>query len=406
VKRGLIIALIIVVTITVSGCWSRHELDTLAIIEVVGIDKAKDDGKISIAVQILKPAELGGQAVGGMSSNQGVWTVTSTGYTVFDAFRNATMQSGRQLFLSHNKIIVIGEEMARSGISPLIDFFNRNAETRHLSWLIIAKGEAGDIVLAEHEQENPPARAIENLVKSSGVTSMAAAVNLHEFLLMLNSKTTDPVASRIEAFEKEGADKEETPEGTMSEEGKEGKPKKTVRLTGAAVFKHDKLVGWLNRPETRGLNWILGKARSGSIIVRSPVDETKYVSLEIIKASRKIIPEIQDGKVVITAEIAVVGNLTEQMSEVALTKPELFRSLERRQAEVIKNEIDLVLRKAQQEWGVDIFGFGEAVQRKFPKEWKELKDGWRKKFPQVEVNVKVTAKLREVGISDAPAETK
>lgn len=411
-RRWLIAALIVIVTITASGCWNRRELDTLAVMMAVGIDKAKEDGKINLTVQILKPAEVKAPAApGGMGSPTGVWTLTSTGYTVFDAFRNATMQSSRKLFVSHMKVIVIGEEMARSGVAPLVDFLDRDPEPRRLSWFLIAKGEAKDIIEAEHEQEKIPAKALEDLVRGYGATSTAAKVNLHEFLKMLASKTTDPVASRIEIIAAEELEKKakESPEEKREREGeerKEGKPVRRVRLTGAAVFKKDKLVGWLNRPETRGLNWILGKVRSGIIVVKSPKDETQYVSLEIIRASSKIAPEIHDGKVVVTVEVKEEGNLGEQMSDVDLTKPETFRSLERRQATVIKNEIDSVLRKAQREWGVDIFGFGEAVRRKFPKEWKALEKRWREEFPQVEVKVEVTAKLRKVGLSTTPVEVK
>ncbi|MDK2878933.1 MAG: spore germination protein [Thermoanaerobacteraceae bacterium] len=55
------------------------------------------------------------------------------------------------------------------------------------------------------------------------------------------------------------------------------------------------------------------------------------------------------------------------MSDVDLIKPKPIKSLERRQATVIRNEIEFVLKKAR-EWGVDIFGFGETVHRKYPEE--------------------------------------
>lgn len=121
-KRFLI--LFIIVFITLNGCWSRRELDTLAIVTAIGIDKAKEDGKISVAFQILKPSEVKTPSSGstGSGGSKGVWVLTSTGYTVFDAARNATMQSNRRLFFPQNKIIVIGEEMARASIAPLLDF--------------------------------------------------------------------------------------------------------------------------------------------------------------------------------------------------------------------------------------------------------------------------------------------
>jgi spore germination protein KC len=386
VRKWLLILLMAIASLTVIGCWNRRELDTLAIVTAVGLDKSKEDGIITATFQIMKPSEIKAPSSG--SGGKGVWILTSTGYTVFEAIRNATMQSSRKLFLSQNKVLVIGEEMARSGVAPLLDLFNRDSEPRRLTWLLIAKGKAGDIIHAEHEQEKIPAKAIEGMVTSSSVTSMAVKVNLSDFFKDLSDPVTNPVASRIEMINEESSEN------------------KKMRVTGAAVFKKDKLMGFLDRPETRGLNWILGKVKSGIIIVKSPKEENKNVALEIIRASSKIIPEIQDGEVVITIEIKEEGNLAEQVSRVELTTTEMFQVLEQRKAQVIKKEVESVLKKAQMEWETDVFGFGQAVHRKYPREWKELQGRWHDVFPEIKVQVKIDAKLRTGGLSTSPAKAK
>lgn len=314
--------------------------------------------------------------------------MTSTGYTVLDAARNAIMQSDRRLFFPQSKIIIIGEEMARTGIASLLDFFDRDPEPRRLAWVLVSKGKASEIIHAKHPQEKIPARAIEGMVESSSVSSMAVKVNLNDLLKSISLPTTDPITGRIELIN--------------SDDGE----RKNIKVTGAAVFKTDKLIGFLDCPETRGLNWVLGKVASGIIVVKSPKEESKNVSLEIIRANSKITPEIQDGEVTITVEIKEEGNLAEQMSDVELTNVEMFTILEQRQAQVIKNEIESVLNKAQKEWEVDIFGFGEAVHRKYPREWKELKGKWRDTFPEIKVQVKVDAQLRTGGLSTAPTRPK
>ncbi|MDD4570144.1 MAG: Ger(x)C family spore germination protein [Tepidanaerobacteraceae bacterium] len=388
-RKGLLILLTAIVSLTVVGCWNRRELDTLAIVTAVGIDKSKEDGKITTTMQIMKPSEIK-SASSGSGGSKGVWVVTSTGYTVFDSVRNATMQSDRKLFFAQNRAIVIGEEIAREGVTPLLDLFDRDPEPRRLTWLLVAKGKAGDVIHAEHEQENIPSKAIESLIKSSDVTSMAVTVNLNDFLKNLSTHSTNAVAGRIDI---------------INEEDGENKKIK-MRVTGASVFKGDKLVGFFDRSETRGLNWINGKVKSGIIVVKSPIQETKNVALEIIRASSKITPEIQDGQIGITVEIKEEGNLGEQMSSLELTNTEMFRVLEQRKAQVIKNEIESVFKKAQKEWGTDIFGFGEAVHRKYPKEWKELKEQWGDVFPEIDVQIKVDAKLRAPGLSAGPTKAK
>lgn len=94
--------------------------------------------------------------------------------------------------------------------------------------------------------------------------------------------------------------------------------------------------------------------------------------------------------------------MAEQLSEVTLTNSEMFKKLEQRMAQVIKDEIQLVLEKAQKEWGVDIFGFGKAVHRKYPQVWKKLQSNWRELLSEVNVEIKVKAKIRSSGLSTIP----
>ena len=56
-KIGLI-ALIMVVMLT--GCWSRRELETLGFITAVGLDHAREEGKIQLTVQMAKPFAITG----------------------------------------------------------------------------------------------------------------------------------------------------------------------------------------------------------------------------------------------------------------------------------------------------------------------------------------------------------
>ncbi len=376
---AMVIGLLVLVSLVITGCWNRREIDTLATVMAAGIDGGPG-GRISVTVQVAKPGEIKPPGQGGGGGGQpAVAVFTSTGATVFDAVRNFALQAERKLFWPHCKALVIGEETARAGISPLLDFIDRDHEPRELMWVLIARGQAKDIISAEGELEKITAESIEKLVKARIATSKVVGIRLYEFRKMLGGTGRDPFATGIELV---GA----------------GEGKKRLKLTETAVFRKDRLMGWLDSDETRGLMWILGEVRSGIIVVPAPGPAEGKVSLEIIRASSKLKPEIKDGYLTMTIEIEEEGNLGEQMAFGDFTKPELWTSLEKRKAEVIEREIRAVLKKAQEEWAVDIFGFGEAFRRKYPREWREMKDNWRDLLPTVAVEVKITAKLRRVGL--------
>lgn len=384
-KKSLPLYLLcIVLLITSTGCWNRRELTTLAIVQALGIDRT-ENGQISIAAQILRPSQVKGASV---AEGKAVWVVTSTGETIFDAIRNASLKTTRKLFFPHNKVIIIGEEAARAGVIPLLDFLGRDPEVRRLSYIFIAQGKASPILQGVHEQENIPSHAIEGMAQATKSSSKLPKRNLKDFLGTLNSPTSSSILPGIILLDKNS----------------EGKSIKVVALDQTAIFKKDKLIGWFDGKETRGLLWILNEVKSGIIIVNSPKEEGKSVSLEITHSTSKIKPEITDGKLTITVEVKEEGNLAEQMSAVDLTHPDAFQELEIRQAAAIEDEINAALKKAQA-WGVDIFKFGEEFHRKFPQEWSELEENWEEKFTELEVNVEVVAQLRQVGIATTPAQT-
>lgn len=380
---------IILITVTAfflisftTGCWNRVELNEKAIVAGAGIDKAQEKGKINLTMQVILPGEVKAPAGGGQGggAEKAVWVVTSTGRSVFDAVRNFALRSGRKGFWAHAKVIVIGEETAKEGIDKIIDWFEREPEVRRRTWVLVSRGDAKKIIEAEPELEKIQAYEIASLVKASKATSKVPQVNLNEFLGMASSKTTCPFTTGIEEI------------------SSEDKKSKTFRLAGTAVFKNYKLKGWLDAYETRGLLWVLGKVVSGIIEVECLLDGEKPTAQEIIRTSSKVKPKIKDGDLTITVEVFEEGNIGETPIPCAdLTKPENIKRIEKRVAEVIKREINMAVKKAQ-EFNTDIFGFGEAVHRKYPSEWKELENKWDEIFPHLEVTVKVDAKIRRTGL--------
>ncbi|WP_110955515.1 Ger(x)C family spore germination protein [Anaerosinus massiliensis] len=381
------IILLVILCLLLSGCWNRRELGNLSIVQGIGIDKTEDD-QINITVQILKPGAMKSKT-GEESNEKAIFTLSTTGRTMQEALRSATTESDRKLYLGQMKIIVIGEEAAKMGFAPLLDLFDRDQEDRRTRYIFIAHGKAKEVLEAEHPQEKLPAKAIESLAKATVATSQIAKITTHDVLKTLSNKTSAPFIPGIRVIE----------------EKKDEKVKKKLRLEGTAVFNEDKLIGWLDKKETRGLLWILGQVKSGSLIVGSPGDETKPVGLEIIKASSNVEAKHINEKYVMHVKITEMGNISEQWTDLRLTTPEIFKEIEAKQAIVIREEIDAAIDKAQKELGADVFKFGEEIHREYPKEWKELKTRWPEEFQKLEIDVEIKAKLRNIGMTTRTEKT-
>lgn len=379
-KKGLLITLILGLIFT-PGCWSRRELNKLAIVLGTGVDLAKD-GQVKLSLQIIKPGAMKSGASEGGGGDQGkpAMVISSQGKTVFDAVRNTILMVSRKPYFSHNQVIIFGEGLAKNGIGPDLDFFERDPELREGVSLLIARGEAQDILALPGGLDKVSAQSFHDTL--SAPISKTMNVTLNDFLLTYNNKASAAVAPRIELVKEEG--------------------NQSFRIGGMAVFRQDKLAGWLTEKETRGLLWVLGKVKSGILVVEGTGDEVGQISLEMIKAKSKIKADFVAGEPSISVEIEVESNIGEETEPIDLTIPEKLAEIEQKEADLIKDEVQAALARARG-LDADIFRFGEELHRADPQAWSELKDRWDDEFPDLEVNIEVNASIRHIGEKTKPS---
>jgi spore germination protein KC len=256
---------------------------------------------------------------------------------------------------------------------------------------MVARGEARDILQAQPMLAKTSAQA------AGFLTRMKTGYNVQiwEFTEMQCSKGVQPVVTEVEV--------KEFGEPRGPGQGEESPVQKKIELSGVAVFKEDKLIGWLDAHETRGLLWLKGEAKTGAIIVPAPGEPEKGVSIKIRRSSVKIVPEYDGENLWFNVKIYVEGDMVEQQTSQDLAKPEKIKALENAMSEEIKEYTTVTLEKAQWEYGVDIFGFGDAFHRKYKKEWREMKNQWDEEYSRAGVNIAVEAHVRDIGQLTTPA---
>lgn len=374
--------LIVLMLFLVGGCWDRKEIDDVAIMVAIGVDK--DTGKkFKVFTQVIRPGKVGQAGSEGSrgkkeSGPESVWVAGTTGVTLSDAYRRLSVQSSRFFFAADNQVIIFGPTLAAEGIAPTMDFFTREYQQRRRVLILIAQDEVKDILKGNPNQENIPALEIREVAMRAYDFSRVDLVKINDLLYMLSTEGRDPVVPIIELR----------------------KDQQGFFIQSMGIFKGDRMAGKLTQAESRGYLWITGKAQRGSLAIKTPGDERNFVTLSITRAKSKIEPLIKEGEIFINITIDEEAELVEDLSANKLS-PQRFKLLEQRQALVIKNEALAAIRKAQKV-KADIFGFGEAVHRSYPKEWRKLKENWNDIFPNLKVNIKVITKLRRSGLTYDP----
>ena len=234
------------------------------------------------------------------------------------------------------------------------------------------KCSASDILKMDSKLDPIPAMNISSLIENRSNNAKASAVDLYEFSNRQLSQATAPVMSYIQLLSANG--------------------EKTPLLSGTAVFNRDfKMIGTLNERETRGMLWVINHLDNGLLVMPSPQDEVN-ISIEVISAKTKIEPQIINGELKIKILVREKGVLGDADGFVDVLDKELWNRINQGQAAVIRQDILLSLEQARL-LKADIFGFGDAVYKKYPREWKEIKEDWIDIFPALEVEIQVQTAL-------------
>ncbi len=383
-KGGLLLLMLLLLIPLLSGCWDLRELSTLALVFGMGLDLESQGDGYQLTFEIVRTRQIQSPGAGGSGGGGGQrnpsWIMQSTGPTVFEAVRNATLQSSRRLFLSHTQVFIICEKLAKAGISPALDFIVRDHEPRIVKWLLLTADEPEQIFAAEPGLEQITAVAIADLIQNYGITSKIRPVRVVDYLETTMHKTSANTLPIIRIKETAG--------------------KKELIIDRTGVIKGDKLVGYLNPKETRGLLWVQDEVDGGVVTVDAPGGEGK-ATMELFNADTKLTVEGNEHGIQVKIEVKVRSGLGAQTTSVDLSTTNQIKRLEKRQAEVIRDEIGAALTKAR-DLKADIFGFGEYLYRHDNRRWKGLESEWERHFVGAEVDVSVEVMVEEVGLITKP----
>ncbi|OIJ21402.1 hypothetical protein BKP45_01070 [Anaerobacillus alkalidiazotrophicus] len=393
-KWALIVMIIFQFSV-LSGCWNAKEITELSIISAVGVDKT-DKGEFLVSFQLINASEVATGQEGGSRNASTTVVVSSTGDTLFEAIRKATQSVPRKLYFPHTNLIVISEEIAQKvGIEKIIDWFERDHEIRTNIQVVIARGtRAEDVLMVQSAVERISAKKITNELETSekawGENLVTEVDDIIQALVSNGKEITITgiklAGNKIEARKVENL--------------QQSKPPTILEVSGIGMFREGKLVQWIDNEAARGLLWILNRIKS-TIVNLDYQDQRNCISIEVLRSQTKVSSVIKNGKPTFYVSINTEGNIAEVDCPVELEKHETIKELEIALEEIIENEAMKVVTISQNEKS-DIFGFGNVLQRQYPRYWKKNEENWPNLFSTSDVNIVVNAFIRRTGMRTNP----
>ena len=367
-----------------TGC-DRREMNDIAIVLGWGMDQ-KDDGKYVASAQFAIPSKLANSAGGGGGggAEDGYLLETATGKNPTDAAQNMQLKLSRTIFASHRKLIVLGEDVAKNGITNIIDEYSRNPDVRLRTDVFVVKGaKAADFLSMPYKLEKIPALGPIKIHESVGGTESAT---FKEFLQDASSDGINPSLPTIEIVNSGSS-------GNSSQSGNA----KTFKITGRALFDNNlKMVGYLTPSEAKDRFFIKGELKKNVFTVNVPEGDGN-ISFDGSKYKSKIKPVLKGENINFIVSLSAKGMIRENNTNLDLKSSKNIAFIETALQKQIAKEVSATISHVQKDFGIDVFGFGQAVHRKYPKEWRTLKRNWNADFSEAKVTVKADITVEAVG---------
>lgn len=407
----LCLVLIFLSLLSFSGCWDQKELESLALVQILGLDLSDDGRELLVSTMIAIPSKLGvtGEGGGG-GEGPGVTTLSIQAPSIYEAFNRINTTLNREVTLLQNQVLLIGEALAKKGIGPWIDNLLRFPEMRRTLLIFICQGKATELFKVEPPLENNPAEYLRDLILLSKYSGMFPLTTIHDFIKRYESYAQQNYGPILAPYHGESAaktdgSKPEQPtagENPGQSEPKPPAPPKGVRIIGTAVFKGDKVIGSLDLYETQMMQLLTNQFSEAYLTIDDPYQAETIIAFQLKKGLPIQIKYFKETPPRFSVRLELEANLVSIQSGIDYSQPDKEAFLGRAIAKVLKNRIKKVIAKSQDQFQSDIFGFGARARNAMltSKEWETY--NWPAKYPTARIDLDIQVFIRRVGVQFQP----
>lgn len=335
-------------------------MDNLAYVLAIGIDKS-DKNHLQVTFQFsttTSPTESG-------STKKTPSVINSvTASSISNAINLMNSYMGKELNMSHCKIIIFSEELASDGISKEIYTLINDTQIRPSANLVISKCSAKTYLeKTSPELENLIAKYYEILTNSSKYTGFMPNSTIGDFFNSLICKTCEPCAI-LGGLATENATNQgdynikanETPiEGENSSEN-----------VGIAAFLGDKLVGELTALETISYLTVRNKIDRFLISIPDPENPNNYLDIYLTpKDSTSIDIDTSTSSPYVKIKTGFTGRIYSMSNNSKYLEPDVLDNISEACNQYLETVFSNYLYKTSKEFKSDINGFGKYVLGNF-----------------------------------------
>lgn len=370
------------ILLVLGGCWDMVEVSRSSLITGVALENGQDRD-IRVTVEVLNAAEsMSADNARGDSPAQ--LYVTEAG-TLSEAVNRMNEQFDRLLIGSHMQVIVVDERLARQGLARFMDFFVRSRYIREDVNLVISKKDgAADLLRVPYPSGMNAALAIQSQISNlNRLWGGAPRSRMIDYSTAIQTPGRELLLAAASAA---------GPVGKNMDSVKTLEPQSFIRLTDAAVFRGDKLIGFLPSSDMNIVLLASDSLEQTTMSVPLPEDKA-FAGIRLVRLHASKSVRMVRGRPIMTLNIQGIGFIVSLDAGPPIDRAAGYLKLERLTEAYVKERISDTFKKVQADYGSDIFGFGEWMYRHRYGEFKQVSKSWNELFAEGELRVDVDIKL-------------
>lgn len=395
-KKIFVVILIILFLLAFSSSYASLSIENIAVIVAIGID-VSDNNNLRISFQFTNASSVS-ESGNSEQSPSIIYSVDAS--SISSGLNLMNSYVGKELTLSHCKLIAFSEEIASRGLSKEIYTLVNDTQIRPSTNIVITKCTAKYYL--ENSKplfENLITKYYEVFANSSQYTGYTANATIGDFFNSLLCNGCQPYAI-LGGVTNSSA--ESTSTNINSEKDSSGKSNSSpisatsnAESSGLAVFKDDILVGELNSIETLCFLIIKNKIDGFLISVPNPGQTDSYMDVYMTPLTENSIKvNIINGTPYIKINCDFNGRIYSMEENSKYLDPKLLEEISSSCNSYLKSILTDYLYKTSKDLRSDINGFGRSSKANFLTTSSFEEYNWNQKYEDAFFDVNIDTSVK------------
>ena len=306
----LLVFLIICLIFAIPAVGQTAEINRYSIATVLGIDFDDETDEVLVSLLTFTP-------VAEQTFTENYKVVTAKGRSVSEALDFAGLNIGREIGLSHTKLVVLNKGLLDKDVSLYLDYLARNKFLGSETRLVVAESSTKDVLEAVQKLDSESSIKLSEVLSFNEDYIYASEASFQSFFKGMFGPTKVSLVPMI-SLRGEDEGLAVSGEATSSEDSNTDPNEGTKEIENngkTVVFKDGKLNTILEGLDIKKINLINGNFSTGSVVLEHFSDE----NFDDAKLTFEILDKDIRSKVIFQNNIPIIlmnGNCTVSLSEV------------------------------------------------------------------------------------------